>query len=97
MATASSLEAEAAACRYQALRLDGLIDQYLDPALRLLPRVWVGPAADHLGRELLRYLETVRSVRWELRRKAAQLESEAAVQSASEAAGACLGVATDAV
>ena len=92
MATSSSLEGEAAVCRLQASRLDGVIAHYLDPALRLLPQVWLGPAADQLEQDLIRYRETVRSVRWELRNMVNRLEGEAAAMRASETVGFPSGV-----
>jgi len=97
MATPSSLEGEAAVCRLQASRLEGVVAHYLDPALRLLPQAWLGPAADQLEQDLFRYRETVRSVRWELRNRAIRLEAEAAAMRATETVGSPSGVVVDVV
>ena len=97
MTTVSSLEGEAAACRLQATRLEVVVAHYLEPALRLLPQVWVGPAADRLEQDLIRFRETVRSVRWQLRNRAVRLESEAAVLRTAEPISSLSGLAADVV
>ena len=47
--------------------------------------------------DLIRYRETVRSVRWELRNRAIRLEAEAAAMRATETVGSPSGVVVDVV
>lgn len=92
METAAHLELVAMRLRVEATRLDGVIVRYVEPAMRLLPEVWVGPAADHLERELLGHRRLLQAVVSRLWARAGSLEWQAAELRAAEAAGALGGV-----
>ncbi len=91
METAASLELVAARLRVEAARLDRAIVRYVEPAMRLLPEVWVGPAADHLERELLNHRRLLGTVVSRLCTRAGSLEWQAAELRAAEAAAALGG------
>lgn len=76
--TSEALEGLAARIRTEAARLDRAISFYVDPALQLLPQVWVGPAADRLETELVGHRKVLWSVIGRLVARAAALENEAA-------------------
>jgi len=76
--TPQALEVLATRLRTEAARLDRAISFYVDPALQLLPQVWVGPAADRLETELIGHRKVLWSVIGRLVTRAAALENEAA-------------------
>lgn len=82
--TPEALEVLATRLRTEAARLDQAISSYIDPALRLLPQVWVGPAADRLEAELIGHRKVLWSVVGRLVARAASLEYEAARLRAAE-------------
>ena len=84
--TAASLEAAAARLRVIAARIEGVIVSYLDPVVRLLPQVWIGPAADQLETEMLGHRASLLAVAANLRTRANGLDREAAEIRACEAA-----------
>ena len=92
MATAAALELAAARLRAEATRLDQAIAGYVEPAMRLLPHVWVGPAADQLERELIDHRQVLRTVAGQLGARASSLEWQAAELRAEEMALAAEGI-----
>jgi hypothetical protein len=84
--TAEALEALAARLRTEAARLDRAISFYVDPALVLLPQVWVGPAADRLEAELNGHRKVLLSVIGRLGVRASALDREATEIRAAEVA-----------
>jgi len=92
MATAAALEMAAARLRAEATRLNQAIAGYVEPAMRLLPLVWVGPAADQLERELIDHRQMLRAVAGQLGARASSLEWQAAEIRAEEMALAAAGV-----
>ncbi|MDH5374096.1 MAG: hypothetical protein OEX97_14220 [Acidimicrobiia bacterium] len=84
--TAPALEAAAARMRVIAARIEGVIASYLDPAVRLLPQVWIGPAADQLELEMLGHRASLLTVAANLRSRANGLDGQAAEIRAGEAA-----------
>ena len=92
MSTAAALELAAGRLRVQATRLDQAITGYVEPAMRLLPQVWVGPAADQLERELIDHRQVLRTVAGQLGARASSLEWQAAEIRAGEMALAAEGI-----
>lgn len=61
-----------------ACHIEAASAMYLEPALRLLPLAWVGPAADHLEEQLSATRISIAELASRLRRDAAYLRAEVA-------------------
>ena len=93
-ASPDALDAAARRLRTEASGLDDLATRVIDPMRAELPDVWVGPAADLFGEELLDHRVAITATADDLRIEAWRLETEAdaarqaAAEAAEEAAGA---------